>query len=62
VDCLGPALLDVVMNADQPFSPKVAAEKLPDGRLVSKPLEDMYPWLDRAEFRENMIVDSFQED
>ena len=45
----GPALLDVVMDPEQTFSPKVIAEKLPDGRLISKPLEDMFPWLDRAE-------------
>ena len=52
----GPALVDVVMDPDQPFVPKVAAERLPDGRLVSRPLEDMTPLLDRAEFADNMIV------
>ncbi len=57
-----PALLDVVMDPEQPFSPKVIAEKLPDGRIVSKPLEDMFPWLDREEFRENMIVDLYEAD
>jgi acetolactate synthase-1/2/3 large subunit len=58
----GPALLDVVMDPEQPFSPKVIAEKLPDGRLVSKPLEDMFPWLDRDEFAENMIIDLYGAD
>jgi len=28
----------------------------PDGRMVSRPLEDMYPFLDRQEFLKNMIV------
>ncbi len=52
----GPALCDVVMAADQQFAPKVAAEKLPDGTIVSKPLEDMWPFMERAEFAENMLV------
>jgi len=58
----GPALLDIVMDSEQVFSPKVIAEKLPDGRLVSKPLEDMFPWLDRAELAENMLIDLYQRD
>jgi hypothetical protein len=29
---------------------------MPDGTLVSKPLEDMYPFLPRDEFMQNMIV------
>jgi len=28
----------------------------PDGTMVSKPLEDMFPFLSREEFLENMIV------
>jgi acetolactate synthase-1/2/3 large subunit len=58
----GPALLDIVMDPEQPFSPKVIAEKRPDGRLVSKPLEDMFPWLDREELQENMLVDLYEQD
>jgi acetolactate synthase-1/2/3 large subunit len=53
----GPALLDIVMDPEQAFLPKVIAEKLPDGRLVSKPLHDMFPWLERDEFRENILID-----
>jgi acetolactate synthase-1/2/3 large subunit len=30
--------------------------QLPDGSFVSKPLEDMWPFLDREEFLENMVV------
>ena len=39
------------MDPEQGFAPKVIAEKLPDGTIVSKPLEDMFPWLDREELR-----------
>jgi len=52
----GPALVDIIMDPEQPFVPKVAAERLPDGTIVSKPLEDMSPLLDRAEFADNMLV------
>ena len=52
----GPVLVDVLMDPDQKFVPKVIAERLPDGTLVSKPLEDMFPFLDREEFAENLLV------
>jgi acetolactate synthase-1/2/3 large subunit len=55
----GPSLLDVVMDPEQGFAPKVIAEKLPDGTIESKPLEDMFPWLDREELRANMVVDVY---
>jgi len=52
----GPVLCDVVMSPKQIFAPKVSSQKLPDGRIVSKPLEDLYPFLEREEFRENMLI------
>jgi len=52
----GPALCVVLMQPDQLFAPRVSSQRLPDGRMVSKPLEDMYPFLDREEFLSNMII------
>ena len=52
----GPALCDISMSPTQTLYPKVASARLPDGRMVSRPLEDMYPFLDRKEFLENMII------
>jgi acetolactate synthase-1/2/3 large subunit len=52
----GPVLCDVQMQPDQLFSPRAASQRLPDGRMVSKPLEDMYPFLSRDEFLSNMII------
>ena len=51
----GPALCEVVL-CHYSFSPKLSSEKLPDGRIVSKPLEDLFPFLDRAELASNMLV------
>jgi acetolactate synthase-1/2/3 large subunit len=52
----GPALLEVLVDPDQPFEPKLSSRKLADGKMVSAPLEDMWPFLEREEFMENMIV------
>ena len=51
----GPVLCEVMLQNDYIFSPKHSSQKLPDGKIVSKPLEDMYPFLDRDEFKENML-------
>jgi len=62
LESAGPSLLDLVMDPEQTFAPKVIAEKRPDGRLVSKPLEDMFPWLDREELLDNMLIDLYERD
>ena len=40
----------------QGFEPKAAAKKLPDGTMVSVPLEDLAPFLPEEELKENMII------
>jgi acetolactate synthase-1/2/3 large subunit len=52
----GPVLCDVRMTPNQEFVPRVTSRRLANGRMASSPLEDMYPFLDRAEFLSNMIV------
>ena len=52
----GPALLDVTMDPGQNFAPKSQAQKLPDGTLVSKPLEDLWPFLPADEVRANLLI------
>lgn len=51
----GPLLCEVILSSNYIFSPKVSSEKLPDGRMISKPLEDMYPFLDRNEYNSNLL-------
>jgi acetolactate synthase-1/2/3 large subunit len=41
---------------DQEIIPTVSSQKMEDGSMVSKPLEDMYPFLNRKEFLSNMII------
>ena len=55
------AICEVMCLADQEIKPSVSAYVKPDGSMVSKPLEDMYPFLDRREFLANMIVKPLDE-
>lgn len=50
----GPALLDVIVDPDQLFEPKLAARQLPDGKIESPSLEDMWPFLPREELQKNI--------
>jgi acetolactate synthase-1/2/3 large subunit len=52
----GPQLLEIMLDPEQPFSPKLASRQLEDGRMVSSPLEDLAPFLSRAELAENMLI------
>lgn len=58
----GPFLCEIMMDPKQPLMPKVSSFIRSDGKLISKPMEDMYPFLDRDEFYENMIIDPIKED
>jgi acetolactate synthase-1/2/3 large subunit len=60
--CQEPVLCEVICLRDQEVVPTVSSYKKADGTLISKPLEDMYPFLDRAEFLSNMIVKPLSED
>ncbi|MFA5149950.1 MAG: thiamine pyrophosphate-binding protein [Candidatus Omnitrophota bacterium] len=51
----GAAICEVVLSNSYIFAPKLSSEKKPDGSMVSKPLEDLYPFLGRDEFCSNMI-------
>jgi acetolactate synthase-1/2/3 large subunit len=61
LDCKGPAICEVMVDPDLMTQPKVANEVKPDGKIVSKPMEDLWPFLDREEFAANMIT-KFSED
>lgn len=61
LNCEGPVICDINMSPTQPLFPKVYSEKLADGTMVSKPLEDMYPFLDRQEFLNNMFIEPWKE-
>jgi len=49
-------LCEVKLDPEEKTYPKLSSQMKEDGKMVSKPLEDLYPFLDRDEFRENMII------
>ena len=50
-----PVICEVMTEKNYIFQPKLSSKKLEDGTMVSSRLEDMFPFLDREEFKENMI-------
>ena len=50
------AILEVMCDKDQIFEPKSATKKLDDGTLYSPPLEDLSPFLNKDELKENMYI------
>lgn len=57
----GPVICEVMISCDQPIIPTVQSVKNSNNIMVSKPLEDMYPFLDRKEFYSNMFIKPLQE-
>ena len=56
LDQPGPFLCEVMLDTQQLFEPKLSSRQLPDGRMVSSPLEDMAPFLDREELLSNLLI------
>ncbi len=52
----GPVICEVFVTLDQNFEPKAAAKKLPDGTMVSPPLEDLFPFLPDEEMDRIMMI------
>jgi acetolactate synthase-1/2/3 large subunit len=52
----GPVMVDVRVIPDEVRAPRLQSYQKPDGSFVSKPLEDLFPFLSREEFLANMIV------
>ncbi len=57
----GPHICEVMAIPDEPRQPRVSSYQKPDGSMVSKPLEDLFPFLPREEFLANMIVPTVPE-
>jgi len=57
----GPVVCDVHIIPDEIRAPRVTSIQRPDGSFISKPLEDLWPFLDRDEFAQNMIVEPVSE-
>lgn len=52
----GPVVCDVIINPDLQTAPRLSSMVRPDGTMESKPLEDLWPFLDREELKSNMVI------
>ncbi len=57
----GPLICEVFVTTDQNFEPKSSGKRLPDGTMVSPPLEDLAPFLPEEEMDANMIIPRIKE-
>lgn len=57
----GPFMFEIMMDPNQQLIPKVSSIVRPDGKLISKPMEDMWPFLPREELKENMLIPLLEE-
>lgn len=51
----GAILCEVMVENEYGFLPKLSARKLDDGTMISPSLEDMFPFLPREEYEENVL-------
>jgi len=52
----GPIICEVMTDPDRPIGPRVSSHVRDDGSIVSRPLEDLWPFLDRKELVSNMLI------
>jgi acetolactate synthase I/II/III large subunit len=52
----GPVVCEVMTPKDEPRAPSLSSMRRDDGSMVSRPLEDLWPFLDREEFVANMLI------
>jgi len=58
----GPMVCELMVSPEMTFSPKAASKQLPNGSFVSRPLEDMFPFLSEEELKENMYIPPWKEE
>jgi len=51
----GPLVCDVKLDTDQPTLLRATSYQRPDGSMATRPMEDLFPFLDREEFARNMM-------
>jgi acetolactate synthase-1/2/3 large subunit len=61
LETTGPVLCDVFLDPAQGFEPRQSSRQQSDGRIVSAPLEDMFPFLDHDELLTNLLIPEWKE-
>lgn len=58
----GPVVCEVFVDSEFELIPRMGFTIKNDGKWIAKPLEDMYPFLDREILKQNMLIDILAED
>ena len=53
----GAVICEVMVDNRQFFEPKLSSKVLPNGKIVSPEIDDLYPFLSREEYASNKISD-----
>lgn len=61
LDAKGPVVCEVLIAPNEERIPRASSYLKPDGSMGSKPLEDLFPFLDREEFKQNMLIPTIEE-
>ena len=62
LDMEGPVICQVILSYEHVTAPKLSSYQKKDGSMASRPLEDLWPFLDREEYRDNMIIPILEDD
>ena len=57
----GPMLCEVIVLSEEARIPRVASRLGVNGNMISSPLEDLFPFLDREELISNMYIPLLEE-
>ena len=55
MDADGPIFAEVIVDETQNFAPKLSSKVMPDGKIVSPEIDDMFPFLEREEYEKNKL-------
>ncbi len=55
LDAEGPTLIEVMLDPEQGFEPRLSSRQLEDGSIATPRLEDMFPFLPREELQANLV-------
>ena len=58
----GPVMCEIHVDSDQELIPRMGFTIKDDGKWLAKPLEDMYPFLEREVLQNAMCIDLWEED
>ncbi|MDB9822145.1 thiamine pyrophosphate-binding protein [Deltaproteobacteria bacterium] len=62
LDSKGPIICEIILSFDHVTAPKLSSYQKEDGSFVSRPLEDLAPFLSREELKRNMLIPVLEEE